>query len=104
MTSGRPPTAPVAAHYNNRDFGTSRWQLGQNVTSASRAGGRGHAEVCCSAGGLNWPIPAIRCDAQNGVAIGGEADIDGRVAIARLTRALNYRTCPAKLTISVMGG
>jgi len=33
------------AHCNNRDFGTSRWQISMNAT-----------RTCCGAGGRSWPL------------------------------------------------
>ena len=40
-----PADGMFAARRNDRKLGTSRWQLGQNVTSISRVGGRGIAKV-----------------------------------------------------------
>src|SRR4051812_25818581 len=38
-----PADSVYAAYCNDRDFGTSRWQLGSDATSASRVSGRGVA-------------------------------------------------------------
>ena len=55
--AGMPADSTVAAHCNDRDFGTSRRQLSVNAT-----------RNCCGAGGGCWPLatdiapqPNVRC-------------------------------------------
>jgi hypothetical protein len=43
--AGMPADSTIAAHCNDGDFGTSRWQLSINVT-----------RNCCGAGGGSWPL------------------------------------------------
>ena len=43
--AGMPADSTIAAHCNDRDFGTSGWQLSINAT-----------RNCCGAGGGSWPF------------------------------------------------
>ena len=52
--AGTPADSTVAAHSNDRDFGTSRWQLSINAT-----------RNCCGEGGGSWARSGHRADTVN---------------------------------------
>jgi hypothetical protein len=53
--AGMPADSTIAAHCNDRDFGTSRLQLSLNAT-----------RNCCGAGGGSWPFASFRGSAAIG--------------------------------------
>jgi hypothetical protein len=53
--AGMPADSTIAAHFNNRDFGTSRRQLSINAT-----------RNCCGAGGGSWTLTAAPGTARRG--------------------------------------
>jgi hypothetical protein len=56
--AGTPADSTITAHCNDRDFGTSRWQLSTNAT-----------RNCCDAGGGSWPIATAWWSAPQAVDI-----------------------------------
>lgn len=62
--AGTPADSTIAAHCNDRDFGTSRWQPSINVT-----------RNYCGAGGGSWPLASLRFGATIQSLSGSEADI-----------------------------
>jgi hypothetical protein len=63
-----------AAHCDNREFGTSRWQLSMNAT-----------RNCCGAGAGCWPVTASIANGRRGSFVGD------CVAKVESCRATNFR-------------
>jgi hypothetical protein len=76
-----PANGMFAAHCNEREFGTSRWQLYRKATSASRAVGRGRHLIFCSAGVCTWPFSTGHIFARS-LRFRGTADIRRLATIA----------------------
>jgi len=57
--AGMPADSTIAAHCNDRDFGTSRWQLSINAT-----------RNCCGAGGGSWPVTVSTANGRRGSFVG----------------------------------